>query len=174
MARQETDDSRVRPGLPLSEGELVGRWPGAWPFLLVGSVAIIAGGLVAAISRPTDFELGSWVAAYLVLVGGVAQIGLGVGQALMADRPPVPDPMRIELVSWNLAVVLTIAGTLADSPALTTIGGVATVVALVSFLGGVRRGRSRSRWPLALYRALAVVVLVSTPIGLVLSWTRHG
>ena len=52
-------------------------------FVAAGSSCVVVGGLVAAATGPTGFEDGSWVAAYLVLVGGVAQIALGVGQQLV-------------------------------------------------------------------------------------------
>ena len=48
--------------LPRGERWAVGRW-----FLALGSIAVVGGGIVAAVTGPTDFELGSWVAAYLVL-----------------------------------------------------------------------------------------------------------
>ena len=41
------------------------------------------GGAVAAVSDPFSFEQGSWLAAFLVLVGGVVQIALGAGQAAL-------------------------------------------------------------------------------------------
>ncbi|MBS7547854.1 hypothetical protein [Dietzia massiliensis] len=42
-------------------------WRAMREFVLVGLTAIIAGGLVAAVTGPTGFDEGSWVAAYLVL-----------------------------------------------------------------------------------------------------------
>lgn len=150
------------------------RWPAARPFLLVGSALTLAGGVVAAATRPTDFELGSWLAAFLVLVGGVAQVALGAGQAWMADPPPSSRGVAVEITAWNAAVLLTAVGTLASRPAATVLGAVAMVVAVASFLVGVRATRSVNRWAIALYRFVAVVILVSTPIGLVLTFTRHG
>ncbi|MBS1837906.1 MAG: hypothetical protein JST64_09435 [Actinobacteria bacterium] len=153
---------------------LLARWPSARPFLLVGSGLVVVGGFVAAVTRPTGFDLGPWLAAFLVLVGGVAQIALGVGQAWIAEQPPVPRDVRIELVSWNTAVVLTAVGSLASLPVATLLGGVAMVVALVRFLVGVAAAGSVPRSAIAVYRIVAAVVLVSTPIGLVLSVLRHG
>ena len=40
----------------------------------VASALIVAGGLVAAVDGAAPFAHGSWLAAYLVLVGGVAQL----------------------------------------------------------------------------------------------------
>lgn len=157
-----------------SGGDLIARWPAARPFVVVGSVCTIAGGLVAAVTRPTGFELGSWLAAYLVLVGGVAQIALGVGQAWLAGEPPRQTEVRAEAVTWNLAVVATVAGTLVPAPILTTLGGIATVVALGRFLAGVRTAGAASRTARTLYRGFAAIVLVSTPVGLALAWIRHA
>src|SRR3546814_20131767 len=52
-------------------------------------------------SSDLGFEHGSWLAAYLVLVGGVAQIALGGGQAWLADRVPRARTTRTEAWSWN-------------------------------------------------------------------------
>ena len=62
-----------RSGAGDAGDRLLACWSVVGPFVLVGSVCIVAGGLVAAVSRPSGFELGSWLAAYLVLVGGVAE-----------------------------------------------------------------------------------------------------
>jgi hypothetical protein len=158
----------------ISADELVSRWSAARPFLVIGSVCIVAGGGVAAITRPTEFELGSWLAAYLVLVGGVAQIAFGVGQAWLAEDSPRPGEVRAEVATWNVGVVATIVGTLTPAPIVTTLGGVATVVALALFLLGVRRPGAAPRWAQILYRGVAAIVLISTPVGLTLAWIRHG
>lgn len=166
--------SSVRSGVGRSESELIARWPAVRPFLVVGSVCIVAGGVVAAVTRPTGFELGSWLAAYLVLVGGVAQIGLGTGQAWLAQAPPRWEEVRTEVVAWNLSVVATVVGTLLAAPIVTTVGGIALVVALGRFLVGVRTTGAGSRLVRVAYRGLTAIVLVSTPVGLVLAWIRHG
>ena len=95
---------------------LISHWRAARPFVGIGAVLITAGGLVAAITHPTDFELGSWLAAYLVLVGGVAQIALGLGQSWLAEQTPRPATVRAEVASWNVAVAATIVGSLASAP----------------------------------------------------------
>lgn len=150
------------------------RWPAVRPFVLMGSVGIVAGGLVAAVTGPTGFEPGSWSAAYLVLVAGVAQVVLGVGQAWLAEQVPPPSEVRAEAVAWNLSVAGVMAGTLASAPVVTTLGGLSLVVALVLFLAGVRRSAAAAGLALVLYRGLVAIVLVSTPVGLALAWVRHG
>jgi len=152
---------------------VAGRWSAVRPFAAVAGLAIVGGGIVAAVTRPTGFGNGSWLAAYLVLVVGVAQALLGGGQAVMAERPPAASTVRAELVTWNLGAAAVVVGTLVTAPVLTTLGGVATAVALVLFLLGVRRVGASPAWLPFVYRALVAVVLVSVPIGLVLAWVRH-
>jgi hypothetical protein len=166
---------RSNDGFGLRTAErLVDRWPAMRPFVLVGAASIVAGGLVAAVTRPLELELGSWLAAFLVLVGGVAQIVLGAGQAWLCDGRPPRRQLISEAAAWNVGVATTIAGSLVALPVLTSVGGIAMAVALVLFLHGTRASASGPRRALATYRAVLVVVLVSTPVGLVLAWARHA
>lgn len=155
--------------LPASPRALASR-----SFLAVGALGVVAGGIVAAVTGPTGFERGSWVAAYLVLVVGVAQIALGAGLAWLPDEVPARSATMALLIGWNLAAVVVIAGTLVSAPVLTSVGGVITAAILVGFVLGVGHSRPElSGWAL-LYRALAVFVLLSTPVGLLLAWMRRG
>lgn len=153
--------------------EMIVRWPAARPFLLIGSLCTIAGGLVAAVTRPTGFELGSWTAAFLVLVGGVAQIALGAGQCWLADQPPPARRVRAEVVFWNLGVSATIVGTVTGTPIITTAAGCALVVALGLFIATTKAPSSVRGPARVIYRVLAGLVLVSIPIGLGLAWSRQ-
>lgn len=161
-----------------SKGTVTQELPVAWRsgavFVAVGSGLIIAGGLVAAVTRPTGFEEGAWVAAFLVLVGGVAQILVGGGQAaLVADAPP-RTTLAVELVTWNLACAATVIGTLIASPPLTTVGGLALIASLVVFLVAVLKPGTRHGWARTAYVSVIGFVIISTPVGLVLAWVRHG
>lgn len=149
------------------------QWRSAIPFVVIGSVSIIAGGLVAAVSRPTGFDLGPWLAAFLVLVAGVAQIAFGAGQAWLSGREIPLQVIRVELVAFNLGAGATILGSLAQVPLVTTIGGVATILAVAAFLSMVVKSIAGPRWARWLYIVGATVILVSTPIGLLLAWTGH-
>jgi hypothetical protein len=161
------------PAVTTAEPELLARWRDAQVFVVVGVTWTTVGGLAAAVTRPLGWELGSWTAAFLVLVGGMAQVGLGVGQAWMGEVHPPARLRTTELVAWNAGVVLTVAGTFAGQPPVTSLGGVALAVALGSFLVATRERSARARgWQVA-YRALVAVVLISIPIGLALSWLRH-
>lgn len=170
-------DERHRPSSPQSAGSHRDRdlrLPvAALPFLALGSVAIIAGGVVAAVTRPLGFEEGSWLAAYLVLVGGVALIGLGTGQALFSPEPPTSTSTSGQLIAWVASSTAVVVGTLTSTPAVTAIGGAVLLVVLVTFVVSVR-GSTSTGVAIWLYRAILLVLVVSIPIGLVLAWQRHG
>lgn len=155
--------------------DLIHRWPAARPFVLVGVVATIAGGLVAAVTRPVGFAAGSWLAAYLVLVVGVAQIALGAGQAALATSTPTPQRRAIELWGWNGGAAVVVAGTLASAPVMTTLGTIAVIAACCAFLVGIRFPAPHvARWLAVGYRVVVLVVIVSAPVGIALAWGRHS
>lgn len=131
----------------------------AGAFVACAGVLIVVGGAVAAVNSAAPFDHGSWLAAYLVLVGGVSQILLGVGRtALPAPRPPLALH-RAPLALWNLGSLVVPAGVLADLAPMVTVGSVALLAGLVLFARGLTplrrdvRGlatlywRSSSAWP---------------------------
>jgi hypothetical protein len=146
----------------------------AVPFAAVGAACVVAGGLVAAATAPAPSEHGSWAAAYLVLVAGVTQVALGVGQALLAPRPPSRRVVTGEITAWNAGNVAVLAGTLLGVAPLVDAGGALLVVALALLTLGVRHQGGRRGWGLRLYRLLIAVVLVSIPIGLLLARAGHS
>ncbi len=150
------------------------RWRVARPFVYFALLNTIAGGLVAAVTGPTDFELGSWVAAYLVLVGGIAQLGLGVTQAHLGATTLSMKRVRLEFVLLNTSSAVVIAGTIVGIPIVTTFGGAVLFGSLVVFLTSVSGDERGLRIELLAYRALIWFVLLSVPVGLVLSWVRRG
>ncbi|WP_193314540.1 hypothetical protein [Georgenia ruanii] len=158
----------------MSDQDLRVRWAAMWPGGLVGFLCIVIGGLVAAVTGPTGFQHGSWAAAYLVLVAGVAQLGLAAGQAWLPARPPTRRTVVGELATWNAGNVAVLAGTVAGAVLPVVAGGLALVVALVLFIHGVKAPRPGWTTWLTAYRLLAGVVAVSIPVGLVLSAVRHG
>lgn len=140
--------------------------------LVIGAGAVIAGGLVAAVTGPAGWERGAWVAAYLVLVVGVAQLGLAAGLAWLSDPAPTRQLVGFGVVVWNLGHAAVLAGTLERVTWVVDAGGVLTLMALLGALLAVRP--ERRGWLLWAYRALVVVVLVSVPVGLVLARLRSG
>lgn len=121
---------------------------------------------------PTEWDHGSWVAAFLVLVTGVAQVGLGAAQAQLAPLTPSIPFAAVECALWNAGCLAVIVGTLLSNSLTVSIGGGLLVAALGMSTFAVR-GTGGQRSLLLLYRALLIVLLVSIPIGTTLAWTRH-
>lgn len=157
---------------------LTTRFPAARPFVVIGGLAIVAGGLVAAVTSAAPSEHGAWAAAYLVLVVGVAQVGLGVGQALLAPTPPARRLVLVECVMWNGGSAAVLAGAVLDSVPLVDAGGVVLALALAALWWGVRGPGHRAGWATGwawwAYRGVIVVVLVSILVGLVLARLGAG
>lgn len=152
----------------------------SYGFLAVGGIGVIGGGLVAAVADPLHVARGSWAAAYLVLVVGVAQVALGVLQERLAARPTSPRLRAAELAAWNVGNAAVLGGTLASAEWVVDIGGLLLVVALALFLVAQRpaggsglppgSGAGRGRiWAVWVFRGLVVLLLVSIPVGLVLA-----
>lgn len=145
----------LTPGLPLRRF--------AWLWL-----AAAAG--VAVVRSFEPFDHGIWLVAYLALVGWLAQLLLGRGQAELA---PVARPrVRSEVLLWNVGVVLVPAGELADVRLLVAIGSVALIVALLLFLEVLRPDRrARAGRPVLrqAYLGLLGFMAVSVVIGMWLS-----
>lgn len=141
-------------------------------FLVIGAACIVAGGLVAAITGPLHLAHGSWTAAYLVLVGGVAQIALGSSQPALTGRETPKALAFTELAAWNLGSALVITGTLVGNPVIVDGGGVSLVLALGVMARTVRGGGAGPRWALWTYRGVLALLLASIPIGLVLAHLR--
>lgn len=148
----------------------------AAPAIVVGVVCIVAGGLVAAVTAPSPTEHGTWAAAYLVLVAGVSQVGLAVGQALLTARTPAAWTRVAELVTWNVGNAAVLTGTLTGTFWIVDLGGALLVAALALVVVAVHRhpvrksGRSQALARRA-FQLLVLLLLVSIPIGLWLG--RH-
>lgn len=146
--------------------------PAVMPFLAVGIAAVIGGGMVAAISRPAGWERGPWVAAFLVLVVGVGQVGLAIGQSAVLRGGLSRRTVVAELGLGNVGASLVIVGTLSSSPVIATVGSLLFGVTIVLFARHSRGSRGRRGWVQRSYLALLVVLAASVPIGIALSWRR--
>lgn len=149
------------------------RWVGHLPLFVAGALSIVAGGLVAAVSGPTDWEHGSWVAAFLVLVAGVAQVGVAAGQAHLAPTARSVGFIVAECAAWNVAGLTVIAGTLVSSPTIVTAGSALLAAALAMSAFAVGASSHPSRLLLWSFRALLGVLLMSIPVGITLTWIRN-
>lgn len=148
------------------------RWSAALPFVGFGTMCVVAGGLVSAVTALAPSEHGAWAAAYLVLVGGVAQVALGAGQAQLAPRIPPRKLLIAELVAWNLGNAAVLSGELSGVIPLVYAGGAVLVAALTLLVRGMRGTAARVPWMLHAFRALVLLLLVSIPVGLVLAELR--
>lgn len=142
------------------------------PLLLCGAVGVVGGGIAAAVTGPTDWVRGSWVAAYLVLVVGVGQIVLGAGQGLLARSAPPPRIVWLEWLLYNASAAVVIVGTLIHRPGVVAVGSVILLAALLMFAFALPLAKRRHHLGTLLFRAVLLVLIVSTPVGVILSLTR--
>ena len=147
---------------------------------VTGVCSVVLGGLVAAVTGPVDLAHGSWLAAYLVLVGGVTQCAMG--QARLR-RPAATSPRRAwaQIGCWNVGNAVVIGATLAGEPLAVDLGSLLLVIALAIAWRAARPGTGGhssagglSNLIDAAYRALILVLGVSIPVGMALSQMRHS
>ncbi len=143
------------------------------PFAIVGALCIIAGGLLAAVTPSTPTQNTAWTTAYLVLVGGAAQVGLGLGRAVVASGTSAPV-VAVQVAGWNLGNAAVLIGTWLGLTALLDRGGALLLATLVLMTRGLRPSQTWpaggvGAWCLLGYRSLLLILLVSIPVGLVLA-----
>jgi hypothetical protein len=139
----------------------------AWPLLAPGVLGVISGGLIAAAVSHAPTSGTVWLAAYLVLVVGVAQLALGLGQALLTSVAVDTARVRLQSLLFNLGSAGVMAGTVGGSFLLVVAGALLFFGALGAFLltvHGIRRGYAAHA-----YRALIAFLAISALIGLLLS-----
>lgn len=142
-------------------------------FIVTAAVCVVAGGLLAAATAYMTTQKTAWATAYIVLVGGVAQAGLGGAVAWL--RPAAPPRMaRQTWALWNLGNAGVLGGQLAGVLLLTDIGTALLVVALALVLVAVgshryRGGSQHHRGVLAAFQFLVILLAVTMPIGVVLA-----
>ena len=164
-ALRRTADSRGR-GLILDRSTVM--------FLASASVLIVAGGAVAAVNSAAPFGHGSWLAAYLVLVGGVSQGVLAAGR-LALHAPPLTRALPpAQLALWNIGSLAVPAGVLGDAPTLVTAGSVALLWALALFAAEARGRRREVRGRAVVYLAFVIGLAVSVVIGSALADAAPG
>lgn len=138
---------------------------------LLGVCFVVAGGLVAAVTGPLGLARGSWLAAYLVLVCGVAQGLLATAQSATSVPARV---WLVQVVCWNVGNGLVIAGVLLDAAFVVDVGAVPLLVTLGLAIHVVRRPPRRLLIATSGYVAVLMVLIVSVPVGLVLTHVRGG
>lgn len=140
-------------------------------FVACGAILIVAGGVVAAVNSAAPFTHGSWLAAYLVLVGGAAQISLAAGLVAVGSGS---GRSRGRLMLWNFGSLAVPAGVLADTTAWVTAGSVALLCALAIFAyAGLQAAHAR-RARAAAYLVLVVSLAASVVVGSALADAAPG
>lgn len=149
--------------------------------VLVGAGCVVLGGAVAAVAGPLQFNRGSWLAAYLVLVCGVAQFAMGRASTLLGGRWEIAALSWALVVCWNLGNAGVIGGTLDSRPLLVDAGSLLLVVGLTLAIYLARPAthaaagsESISRLAGWAYRGLLLVLLVSISIGVAVTHLRRG
>ena len=158
--------------------------------IVIGGSFVVVGGLVAAVTGPLGLERVSWLAAYLVLVCGVAQFAIGTaqtGQGLGAEPMPWARGW-VQLTCLNLGNVAIIVGTLVWEPLLVDSAVVLLLVAFgialyavrpwasqpMGVLAGLHERGSGGRLFLWGYRVFLLLLVVSLPVGSVLAHLRSN
>lgn len=132
----------------------------------VGGVAIVSGGIISAFLPDQASSYDTWLVAYLVLVVGVAQIIIGWGLSKLPAKKVAAHVYTIFL-AFNFGNWLVASGTLISDTLLVYVGGAMICFAMFIGLAAIR-GASRTP-QLYAYIFMVAIILVSTPIGLVLS-----
>ncbi|MQA73742.1 MAG: hypothetical protein GEU88_05255 [Solirubrobacterales bacterium] len=169
-------DARGSRGPPVSSPPAVGigiRRSLAW-FLACAGTLITAGGIVAAVNSAVPFERGSWLAAYLVLVGGVSQVILGAGGLALHACEPRERLIARQLALWNLGSLAVPLGVLTDAAAVVSAGSAALLAALALFAAGARTTKGRETAPLVGYYAAILALGASVVVGSALADAPPG
>lgn len=142
----------------------------AMSFVVMAALAVVGGGVLAAAMAHAPNRMVMWAVAYLVLVVGVIQAVLGVGQALLLQRVPAGRTRIIEWLAFNAGSAGVITGTVVSSWRVVLLGTLLFALALVIFLYATRV--ARRGWPILAYRLLIVFMGGSAIVGLLLSALR--
>jgi hypothetical protein len=137
------------------------------PFKILGTLAIIAAGLIAAAIAYHPTKPMVWMVAYLVLVAGVVQYVLGAAQATLATRGLSAPTIWSQWTLLNLGHAGVIAGTLTTSLTMLAGGTILYDLAMLWMGLSVRDGKPG---PARIgYWLLVLAMLASSFTGIVLT-----
>jgi hypothetical protein len=146
-------------------------------YACAGASFLIAGAGVAAWNSVHPLDHGWWLASFLALVGGIAQLLLGAGQRALAELPSLGRAHHATLrqaALWNAGTLLVPLGVLADVRLPVVAGSLVLLAALVRLAVDLRRADPPPARPVAHRRAPFVSLLaflaVSVLVGTVLAW----
>lgn len=160
------------PPLSAQRSELLDGLMQLQPYAGVGVAGIIAGGLCAAVTGPLDWHRGSWVAAFLVLVVGVGQLCLALGEHSLLDRRRFAQRSHLQLALFNGGSLGVVVGTLLAEPVIVSLASLVVMTSLIRFALASREVNSSWSAAKAIYVGMLALLIVSTPVGIALSWLR--
>jgi hypothetical protein len=145
------------------------------PDLFVGcaSLALAASILAAGARAIAPFAHVSWLIAYLFLVGFLAQLLLGRGQAAMLAASPtgaIAPRIGAQATLWNVGVVAVPLGVLVGARLFVVLGSLALLTSLAAFWRGPPPRRALSGALELGYRTLIVFMAGSVFVGTALAW----
>jgi hypothetical protein len=146
----------------------------ALPFGVAAGALVVAGGLVSAVDSAAPFENGSWLAAYLVLVGGVSQVVLSVGALALRGPAPADRTAVGRLALWNAGSLAVPAGVLAGAAGLVTAGSAVMLWSLVLFGLEARGAPGRVRRAAFAYLVIAASLAASVVVGSAIAGAAPG
>lgn len=140
-------------------------------FIVLGVMAILAGGLLSAYTAKSPSRLASWASAYLVLIVGIGQVGIGMILQHIIQDPGLFLTM-LAFVAYNLGNAGVLIGTLYKDRKkhfrkYVDIGGGLHVISMVALI--FLTNQAPLSWPLVLLYLIIVTIMMSMPIGLKLS-----
>lgn len=137
------------------------------------AIASLLAGLAVAAARATvSFDHGIWLVAYLLLVGFLAPMALGAGQAALFEGRPGGDRTDTQALFWAFGTVVVPAGVLVESRLLVIVGGAALLIALRWIAASALEAPARLRRSALAYAHLGLVAFmaVSVVVGVILAW----
>lgn len=145
-------------------------------FGLVGMLAVASGGLLAAFSARKPSRLAAWASSYLVLVAGLLQVGIGASLYYLVKSSAAWLTI-LAFIAFNLGNAGVLLGTVLKNRSgkyriLVDIGGGLLAISMILLLILVH-GAAMS-WQLLAFYIIVAIILVTMPIGLILSRRRKG
>lgn len=139
-----------------------------WTFLLTGALAILVGGLVAAYSAKQLSRLATWTSAYLVLIVGLFQAVIGVALHYLL-KDPSSLLIALAFTMYNLGNAGVLLGTVYKNRTknhrlIVDGGGGLLVISMVILI--ILAWGNATTWQLVLFYVVAMIILISVPIGL--------
>ena len=145
-------------------------------YACAGASFLLGGAGVAAWNSAHRVDHGWWLASFLVLVGGIAQVLLGAGQRTVAQPRSLAQAHRAMIWQaslWNVGTLLIPLGVM--TVRLLVVAGGGALMAALAFLAGALRDADpppdeRVQLVRASFFSLLVFLAVSVVVGTILAW----